>query len=713
MLPLPKHLSLATMARYAAVGLIAASLSACGGGGGSPGTTTGTGAGAGTGTGGGTVTPPVLEPTLKLAITNGSGTAINTLSGGQSGTVKATVTTATGAVAAGAIVTFVPSDASLVELNPVSGSALTDASGVAVITVKPSSFTAAGALSITATSVIDSKTATAAANIAVGAAPLTVGTLSFVPAPAGRLPAFSTLSLNIPVTSGGQPVANLTGAGLTMSSLCEGDGKATLVPGTINNGVQLVTYTNNGCLRGRDVITVAVGASTQTIGVDVDAANIGTVQFVGSNLSGSSIVLKGSGGLGRAEAAQLTFRVVDQHNNGLAGVDVKFTATTNTGGLAVTPAIATTDLSGNVTTMVSSGTIPTPVRVTAEATRNGVTISGLSDALTVSTGLPIQRSMSMSADSFNIEGLTEDNEISNITVALADQYGNRVSDGTAINFVSEGGAVGSSAQGACTTLDGACTVKLKSQEFRPRNGRVTVLAFAQGIPDFTDSNGDGQYSCTNFKAPDGSTPPTYRPLVDTCISGGEPFVPMADAFLDAGKLGPTSGVIAGGWLDGVYDPANGDQPFPYNHASYTTALPQSFGITYIRRALEITFSGSAPTLVRQVCSASTCRDWTAADGDPSIITGLSGASCSVQNLTFRLFDVNNNPMPMGTTVGAADSDKLTALSFAPDKVPSTNAIGGTIHSVNIKPDSTCSVGYLSVRVETPRKIATLFPFKTN
>jgi hypothetical protein len=349
-----KDTSLATLARYTAVGLIAAALSACGGGGGSAGTTTGVGTGTGSGT------PATQDPTLKLAITDGSGNAISTLSGGQSGTVKATVTTAAGKAAAGAIVKFITSDPTLAEFTPASGSALTDASGVAVIAVKPASFTAAGALAISATSVIDNRTATASSNIAVGAAPLTIGALSFVPAPSGSLLAFSTLSLNIPVTSGGQPVSTV--AGLTMSSLCVGDGKATLVPGTLTGGVQLATYTNNGCLRGNDVITVSVGNSTQTIGVKVDAGNIGTVQFVGSNVSGSSIVLKGSGGLGRTEAAQLTFRVVDQHNNGLAGVDVKFTATTYTGGLAVTPAVATTDSAGNVSTMVSSGTIPTPVR---------------------------------------------------------------------------------------------------------------------------------------------------------------------------------------------------------------------------------------------------------------------------------------------------------------------------------------------------------------
>jgi hypothetical protein len=498
-----------------------------------------------------------------------------------------------------------------------------------------------------------------------------------------------------------------------MSSLCVGDGKATLVAGSVSNGVQMATYTNNGCLRGRDVITVAVGNSTQTIGVNVDAANIGTVQFVGSNLTGTSIVLKGSGGLGRSESAQLTFRIVDQHNNGLAGVDVKFSATTTTGGLAVTPAIATTDSDGNVSTMVSSGTIPTPVRVTAEATRNGVTISGLSDALTISTGLPIQKSMSMSADSFNIEGWLSDGEVSNITVALADQYGNKVSDGTAINFVTEGGAIGSSLQGACTTRDGFCTVPLKSQEFRPKNGRVTVLAFAQGIPTFTDSNGDGQYNCANFSGPGGAASPVYRPLVDTCLSGGEPFDTLGDAFLDTGKLGPTAGVIPGGWLDGSYDAANGDQPIPYNHTDYRAAGPASFGITYIRRAFEVTFSGSVPRMVRQVCSGEVCRDWTAADGDPSLIAGLAGAGCSVQSLSFRLFDINNNPMPSATTVTTIDTEKLTPLSISPDKVPSTNAIGGTIHTMNIKPDANCAPGFFSVKITTLKGTATLFPFKSN
>lgn len=675
-------------------------LAACGGGGGNPGAVGGVTTP--TPTPGPTPTPipTPKEPVLTLALVDGTGNPVTTLSGGQNATVKATVLSSAGTAAAGAIVTFSAGAAGLVEFNPVSGSALTDAKGVAVISIKPASFSAAGAVAVSASSVVETKTATATVNIAVGAAPLTVGALSFSPVPTGALPAFSTVALNVPVTSGGQPVNSVSG--LTLTSLCVGDGTATLVPGTVANGVQVATYTNNGCLRGRDVITASVGNSAQSIALDVGQANIGSIQFITSGLVDQSIVLKGSGGLGRSESAQLLFRVVDQQNKPLPGVDVNFTATTNTGGLSVSPAKATSDASGNVTTMISSGSIPTPVRVIAEATRNGMTISGLSDTLKVSTGLPQQRTTSLSVDKYNIEGLGYDGESAAITIRMADQYGNPVSDGLAVNFVASTGAVGTSSQGACTTIqDGGCSVTYHTQGQRPLNGRVTVLAFAQGLEDFVDMNGDGQYSCTNFVDANGNVPPTYRPLVDTCLSGGEPFTDMGDPILDVG-------------LDGSYDPAKGDLPFPYKHAFYTAAGDGKWGINYIRASAQIVLSGSNATLVRQVCTtAQGCRDWTAADGDPTLISGVAGPACSAQTLWFRIFDVNNNPLPAGTSVGGADVQKITPGTFAPDSVGSTNAPGGTSHKVNIKPDDNCAAGSFSVKITTPKGISSVFLFKSS
>lgn len=670
---------------------LALALAACGGGGGNPGSV-----GGGT-TAPGTGTPAAGEPRLTVAVVDSAGTAVNSLSGGQTGLVRVKLTDSVGTAAANAIVKFTSSDGSLVEFTPASGSALTDATGTAVITVKPSSVTAAGAVAITAEGVVGGKTASASVNIAVGAAPLTVGALTLTPAPVGKLPAFSTVAISIPVTSGGQPATAVPG--LAVTSLCVGDGTATIVMGALANGVQTATYTNNGCLRGTDRITASIGNSSQSISLDVDAANIGTMQFIGSDLQGTSIVLKGSGGLGRKEAAVLSFRVVDRNNNGLAGVDVNFRATTYTGGLTVMPASATTDATGRVTTTVSSGTIPTPVRVIAEASRNGSTISGLSDALTISTGLPMQKTMSLSSDRHNIEGGTHDGEIAKMTIRLADQYGNPISDNTAVNFITEGGAIGTSAQGACTTLNGGCTVELLSQNFRPVNGRVTVLAFVQGIEDFTDVNGDGQYSCTNFVDANGAVPAVYRPLVDTCVSGGEPFVDMGDPFLDTAE-------------DNVYEGATGDLPIPYNSTVYRQAGNGKWGINYIRASAVITFSGSDPFMKRVVCGLNTCRDWTAADGPEDVIAGVGGASCSARSLSFRIFDRNNNPLPEKTVVTAGDVDKLSFGEFLPALVPSSNTIGGTIHTVTVKPESTCAHGSVVVKVTTPLGTPKPFAFKS-
>jgi hypothetical protein len=659
-------------------------VSACGGGGGSAGTV------------GGITNPSSVaatDPVLTLAIVDGSGAAITTLSGGQNGMVRTKLTDGSGVAVVSAIVKFTTTDANLIQFTPVSASALTDAGGIAVMNIRPADFTSSGALAITASAIVATKTATASANIAVGAAPLTVGALSWTPPALGRLQAFSTLALTIPVSSAGAPASSV--AGLAVTSLCVGDATASIVLGALSSGNQSATYTNNGCLRGTDVITASIGNSTRTISIEVDPASIGTVRFVGSSLQGtSSIVLKGSGGLGRTESALLTFKVVDRNDTGLVGVDVSFSATTTTGGLTVLPAKATTDANGNVTTTVSSGTIPTPVRVIAEATRNGKTVSGLSDTLTVSTGLPIQKSMSLSAETFNFEALQYDGELDKITVLMADQYGNPVSDGAVINFVTSGGAIGSSAQGACTTVDGGCSVDLKSQDFRPASGRVTILAYAQGIKDFVDMNGDGLYTCA------GKDPATYRPLVDGCPGGGEPFTDLGDPFLDAN-------------FNGVYEPANGDLPIPFDSTTYHADGNGQWGIHYIRRSAEIIFSGSQATLIRQVCSAGVCRDWGAGDGSAFVIAGVAGLGCSNQLLTFRLTDANNNPLPSGTTVASIDAVKIVPQTFVPDKILSTNAPGGTLHRVIVQKEDACTAGSFSVQVTTPKGIQSLIGFTSN
>ena len=691
--------SSAAFGRTAVLTLIAAAvLSACGGGGGDPGAVPAKSGETGTGTTPApTPTPVVTETKVSLAIVDAGGAPVTSLSGAQSAFLKATVLNPAGAPAANVEVNFATLAKDVIAFEV--PSATTNSSGVATVKVSPASINAAGAATVTATSVVDSKTGSGSVTFSVAAAPLTLGPLSFTPAPTGILPAYSELSLNIPVTSGGQPASESTG--LELKSPCVTAGTATLVLGAMSKGVQLATYTNKGCAVGRDVITATLGNSVQTIPVDVGLANLGAIDFTGSSLSTASIVLKGNGGQGRSEAATLTFRAVDQQNNPVSGLEVDFSASTNTGGLTITPTHGRTDALGNVSTVVTSGTIPTPVRIMASANRNGATLSGLSDTLIVSTGLPIQKSMSLSASSANFEGDGYDNEKIDVTVLLADQYGNPVSDNTAVNFVTEGGAIGTSALGGCTTTNGACTVPLRSQAFRPTNGRVTVLAYAQGIETFTDLNGDGQYSCTDYRDSSGNKPAVYRPLVDTCVAGaGEPFEDMGDAFLDTE------------WDNKGYTATEGDRPFPFNHATYTSDPNKQWGLNYIRRSIEVVFSGSFARATRQVCSSLGCRDWVATDGTANTIAGAAGAGCAPRQLAVRIADKNNNPMPNGTTVSAT-ANKLTVSAVSPDNIASTNAIGGTTHFLTVTPEASCAAGDITLQVKTPKGNITEFKFLAN
>jgi hypothetical protein len=131
--------------------------------------------------------------------------------------------------------------------------------------------------------------------------------------------------------------------------------------------------------------------------------------------------------------------------------------------------------------------------------------------------------MSLSVDKANIDGGNFDGETAIFTVRLADQFSNPVPDGTVVNFIASGAAVCTADNGSCRTVNGACSCNLVSQERRPLDRRVIVTAYAVGLEDFDDRNGDNQYT------------------VDS-----DPFYDLGDAYVDANKDGlPNSATING------------------------------------------------------------------------------------------------------------------------------------------------------------------------
>ena len=618
---------------------ITAVLSGCGGGGASPGTSTG-----GTGGTGGTTT---ATPTITLALTDPVTSAVRTsVDTSSPATLTATVRNAKGTVVPNAVVTFVttPSNGSF---TPASGTALTNSSGVATVTLK--SGDTQGAATVTATSQLSADqnggtaaSATQTLNYASGGnAGITLSALTFG---ANPLSAYGTTSVSVTVTGTTSPLS------VTFTSGCAGatSPKAFLTSTvTTIGGVATASYRDNACA-GTDTVTAAVLGLSVSSNLTVTAPSAGSIQFVSA--LPTTIALKGTGGAGRQEFATVKFKVVDTGGNPIGNKTVNFGLSTSVGGIVfassgTTTATAISDATtGEVVAIVNAGTQSTPVRVSA--TIAGSTLSTQSDQLVISTGIPAQSGFSVSASVHNMEGWSVDGTASTITARLTDHFSNPVPDGTAVSFVAEGGAIVPS----CNTAGGVCSVTMTSQNTRPTNGRVTVLAYAIGEEAFTDSIiGNG-----------------LADLGEAFDANGR-STDLGEAYLDSNENGvkdaTESYVDFNG--DGAYTVPDGK----YNGVSCDKALYPLGGVfCSSQQTLHVgNFGTNPPTVIVFSSSEATI---TINGGFGISLPPCGGAPGAPLTFGVTVVDVNGNAMPAGTTV-AFSTDNGTITSSTPFIVPDT------------------------------------------
>lgn len=471
----PTPSSSAARLRLAALSLIAAvALAACGGGGGNPGSVAAPG-----GTSGGTTpttptTPTVpAAPTVSLAMVSSGGQASNSLTGTTPLTVEATVKDASGKPVAEEIVIFT-TDSSLGMFSPSAGKVLTGPDGVARVTLLPVSLAAGGAGKLTATVNMSGGTIVAERNYQVGATTLTFGKITATPT---EIQAYDSTDLEIPLFVGGTPY--IPQSTVNFTSACATSGKATLASSVATtNGVAKAVYRDKGCAT-EDVITVMADgvAAPASISIKIAAPKAASVQFVSAEPFEKSIVIQGQGGINRTETATLKFRVVDTFGNPLRHREVRFRASVPTL-VHLNKEVDSTDENGEVITTVNSGAAATSFRVFATlpntATATQPDISTTSDSIVVTTGLPVQRAFSLSAETYNLEGWTRDSTptapATRVQVMIADNFGNPVPDGTPVVFQTNMGSIGSSDKGGCNTVNGGCTV-----DFRTQNPRTHAL----------------------------------------------------------------------------------------------------------------------------------------------------------------------------------------------------------------------------------------------
>lgn len=488
---------------------------------------------------------------IEVTLTDTAGNPVTNITSISPGVLTAVATDEAGRPLANQIVSAV---ATLGVLAPDSGTALTDLNGVASFTLSSDGGLGAGTATVSLGAASDS------VNFQIGEANLRIGRFdgsSFIEgeiqAGTTSLPAAGSTPLTVAVVDGNGDLVTSAVEVLFGSGCANLDPPLAGISREVNtvNGFATSTYTANGCT-GTDNITAAIGQGNSpaaSVSLTVASANVNSIAFVSA--IPQSIALKGTGGQGREESSRVAFQVIDNTGAPASGVDVGFELSTTIGGLSLTNGTATTNEDGIAEAIVLAGNVSTAVRVKATIEVDGAQLSTVSDQLVVSTGLPDQDSISLSAVTLNPGGGNIDGITTEVTVRMADKFNNPVPDGTVAFFTAEFGSIDDS----CELIGGVCTVTWSSQEPRlpliynsiedslpdlafvstianrvcPDTGltglpcvsslgpifgrRSTISVFAVGEESFIDVNGNGVYDV------------------------GEPFDDRPEAWLDKNENG--------------------------------------------------------------------------------------------------------------------------------------------------------------------------------
>mgnify|MGYP000633630360 CR=1 FL=1 len=452
-------------------------------------------------------------------------------------------------------------------------------------------------------------------------------------------------------------------------------------------------------------ITVNGITNTASANIEITGEQLGSIEFISAEPT--SIVLKGTGGQGKQETSTLTFLVKSELGNVLAQQEVEFSLDTSVGGITLSRGSGLTNSQGLVTTQVSAGSVPTAVRVTAKAsmTFNGeqIYVQTQSDLLSINTGLPEQRSLTLSASVLNPEADGYNGETSTITAQLADNFNNPVPDGTTVNFTTEGGVI----EPSCSTVNGACSVTWTSAEPRVDDHRITILATALGHETFFDTNGNN-----TFDDADGSA------ITDAMVSSGfgrhnaEPsgFVDMSEAWRDDNEnIAYDAGEV---FLD--YDNSQSfsgpDALFNGPQCQGSTCAAADMQAIHVRKALILIMSGSFALYELADSSDSTVYESNIGNGTSNPIPDIADGGSNT--FTFSFSDTALQALPLGTTISVSSSagELQGTTSFT---MANTNATAHAFQFALVNPlDGAPETALLSISISTPKGHVTGVPLKS-
>lgn len=324
----------------------------------------------------------------------------------------------------------------------------------------------------------------------------------------------------------GNLVENGTSVTFSVSNTSLGgfDGNASSTVFT-NAGVASTTFSSSGQTTGTVEISVQAGALIEKLYLEINPADASSIVF--KEVSTNPVAIRESGG---TEISTIVFDVLDVNGNPADDVAVTFTLSGPDGGEYIEEDDATpkehvvSAVNGEAKVVFHSGYEPGTVEITASiTTSNNNVIKSRTPVISIGGGVPTDDWLSLAVEKRNIAGWNYNNLTSNVTVYLADRYGNyNILDGHSVSFESEIGlailsnSVSADKNGLATAQfrtngspEGDPCKDVSPLEWEndlktyitdnygkvqgmplghPRDGRATILAFTKGEESFDDGS---------------------------------------------------------------------------------------------------------------------------------------------------------------------------------------------------------------------------------
>ena len=429
---------------------------------------------------------PVSEVNISsvtLLDSNGNATRVVSTSGA---TARVTVTDAEGNGLSGALVTFTGSG---VKFGTSNGAVLTNGDGIATTSLVPLSADDTGSYSLSASVNYNDITATSG-QYNYSLQPVSIGLVNLTSGESTLESGASTIVTLQTRDTGTNKFQN--DVIVNFSATCGSFETASITSsnqGNVSSTYKAIDSNGNLC-EGRQTITASIPNGTtpsRSITVNIKAIAASSIVY-----TTTGDVILGAKNSGSSSSGQVEFTV---YANGIPASnqqvelslvkspsDFRFISQNNRSTQTVK-----SDASGKVIINLYPGNIPGPVEISAALNANK-NIFAFAKNIAVATGRPSQNGITLALG----KNVLVDNFIdsTSVSVYLTDRQGNFVPDGTVVSFVAEGGTISPN----CATVSGNCSVTFTSQNPRPANGRVSVIAYVEGDKAYSDSNGDNVYT---------------------------------------------------------------------------------------------------------------------------------------------------------------------------------------------------------------------------